>query len=157
MPDAVTGALWLFTLEAILAAAAAVVVAATIAMDVTPHARRRATWVIIATYGVYGIWIAGRPRFVFAIAGYGIALLIVAASHLRGALSRAPHAVGLLKGIALSAVAAAVQQSGWALTAWFNHNDLYHVIQAVAVWFLYRGALHTPNSRIPIPNSRTRV
>ena len=156
MPDAVTGALWLFTLEAILAAAAAVVAATMMALEMTPGARRGATAAVIAGYGAYGIWIAGRPRFVFAIAGYGVALLIVAAFQRRGALSHAPHSVRLVQGVALSAVAAIVQQGGWGPASWFNHNDLYHVIQAVAVWFLYRGARLTPLRASTSANVRRR-
>ena len=48
--------------------------------------------------------------------------------------------VGDSNNVALSLVAAGVQQSGWSIHRNFTHNDLYHVIQAVAVWLLYRAA-----------------
>jgi hypothetical protein len=50
----------------------------------------------------------------------------------------------VLLGVAVSVAAAAIQQSGWAFHRYFNHNDLYHVVQAAGVWLLYRGALRDP-------------
>jgi hypothetical protein len=44
----------------------------------------------------------------------------------------------MLSAIALSIVAALVQQMHWAPAVAFNHNDLYHVIQAVALALFYR-------------------
>ncbi len=32
------------------------------------------------------------------------------------------------------------QRSGMALAEWFNHNDLYHLIQLIALYLFYRGA-----------------
>jgi hypothetical protein len=46
----------------------------------------------------------------------------------------------MLAGVSLSAVAAGIQQSGVAIHRHFNHNDLYHVVQAVAIWLLYLAA-----------------
>ena len=46
----------------------------------------------------------------------------------------------LLAAVGLSAVAAIVQQSNWDLSAHFNHNDIYHVIQAGALFLFYRGS-----------------
>jgi hypothetical protein len=34
-----------------------------------------------------------------------------------------------------------VQMSGFALHRHFNHNDLYHVIQIVALWLLHLGGV----------------
>ena len=48
----------------------------------------------------------------------------------------------MIVGIALSITAAVVQQLRWAPFPWFNHNDLYHVIQAVAFVGFYRAARH---------------
>jgi hypothetical protein len=52
----------------------------------------------------------------------------------------------MLWGVSVSVLAAVVQQSGWSLHQHFNHNDLYHVIQAVGVWLLYRGAIRGETS-----------
>ena len=46
----------------------------------------------------------------------------------------------MLAGIALSVVGAVVQQLGWDVSSYFNHNDLYHVIQAAGLYGFYRAA-----------------
>jgi hypothetical protein len=43
--------------------------------------------------------------------------------------------------VLISIVAAAVQQSRLSLSAHFNYNDLYHVVQMGAMCVFYRGAL----------------
>jgi hypothetical protein len=72
--------------------------------------------------------------FVVVIIDYGLAMLAwaVAAVVLRRAWSG-----WMLTGISLSVGAALVQQLGWAPSRQFNHNDLYHVIQALALIGFY--------------------
>jgi hypothetical protein len=82
----------------------------------------------------YTGWMLFHDQFIYVVIDTGIALLVVAAIHLwrwNGAM---------LGGVALSVIAGLVQASGLRLHEHFNHNDLYHVIQTVAVIFLYRGA-----------------
>jgi hypothetical protein len=43
-------------------------------------------------------------------------------------------------GLVVSAIGAVVQRRGIGLTAWFNHNDVYHVLQGLALILLYRAA-----------------
>lgn len=45
----------------------------------------------------------------------------------------------IVAGVALSLVAGAAQASGFDLHRHFNHNDLYHVIESVAIVAFYRG------------------
>jgi hypothetical protein len=45
-------------------------------------------------------------------------------------------------GVAVSLAGVAVQQSGWGLHQHFNHNDIYHLIQIVGLYYFYRFALH---------------
>ncbi len=52
------------------------------------------------------------------------------------------HAAGmgwLVAGVAVSLVAVLVQVRRVALHRHFNHNDLYHVIQMVALYLFFRG------------------
>ena len=44
-------------------------------------------------------------------------------------------------GILLTLVGVAIQRSGFSLAANFNYNDLYHCIQTVAFYLLFRAAL----------------
>jgi hypothetical protein len=46
----------------------------------------------------------------------------------------------LLLGIAVTAVGAVVQRSGFRSHKDFNHNDAYHVIQIAGLYFLFKGA-----------------
>jgi hypothetical protein len=80
----------------------------------------------------YEAWMLGHDAFVWVIADTGSALALVAALHLRSRW--------MVAGVAVSVLAAAVQASGLDVHRYFNHNDLYHVIQIVAMILLYRGA-----------------
>lgn len=47
----------------------------------------------------------------------------------------------LLAGLAVSVVSFVIQQSGLVLFEHFNHNDLYHCLQIIGLYFFYRAAL----------------
>ena len=79
-------------------------------------------------------WMLFHSEFIYVVLDTGIALIVVAAIHLwkwNGPM---------LAGVVLSVLAGVVQASGFALHEHFNHNDLYHVMQTVAVLLLYQGA-----------------
>lgn len=141
LPPPVTATLWLLTLEALVFAGLAIV-RATLASAPLPAAARRASAIAAtAGYASYAAWVPARPLFASAIAAYGAALLILGGVETRRWWrERAAASSWLLGGVLLSAAAALVQQAGWAPHRHFNHNDLFHVIQAGAVWLLYRGA-----------------
>src|SRR5688572_16899499 len=85
--------------------------------------------------------------FLWVIIDYGIALLIVAVVQLT---RRGPSTPWVIGSIAVSVIGALVQMSGLRLHEHFNHNDLYHVIQFVALWLLYRaGKLTNPSTARP--------
>ena len=137
----VTAPLWIVTIEGLLVAAFAVIRAALLISPLSPAAQRIATFASGVVFVVYGVWVIGNPRFVFAIVGYGAALVLLVAFRLSGRRRLSRGARWMLAGVGVSVLAAVVQQSGWSLHQHFNHNDLYHVIQALGVWLLYRGAL----------------
>lgn len=95
---------------------------------------------------VFMSWMIAHNDFVFVIADYGATLLLVGIAQF---VYREPGRRWVLASIALSVVAAGVQQSGLDLHRHFNHNDLYHVIQLVALWLLYRGGLLMNRSTTP--------
>jgi Family of unknown function (DUF6962) len=96
--------------------------------------------VALLKFLVYATWMITHDGFEFVIADYGLTLLIVAiVQSVAWFRSRAPSAPWIVGSVAVSVVAAIAQQSG-DLHPQFNHNDLYHVIQMVALWLLYRGA-----------------
>lgn len=70
------------------------------------------------------------PVFVVAIVDYGLAL---AAWLLAALITHRAWRGRMLAGISLAVSAALIQQSGWPRLRYFNHNDLYHLIQALAL------------------------
>jgi hypothetical protein len=50
-----------------------------------------------------------------------------------------PYAIWIIAGILISFAAAGIQLSGFTLHKNFNHNDLYHVVQMIGMYLLYRG------------------
>ena len=94
----------------------------------------------LAKLVVYCAWMLGQDAFIYVVIDTGIAFLVVAALHLwkwNGPI---------LAGVAVSIAGAMVQASGFRLHEHFNHNDLYHVIQMVALVLLYRGAKRLQSS-----------
>lgn len=88
---------------------------------------------------VYISWMITHNDFVYVIVDYGLTLLIV------GIVVRTRWVLG---SIVLSVLGALVQQSTLALPP-LNHNDIYHVIQLIALWLLYRGGRLMNRSTAP--------
>ena len=137
LSSAWSDALWSTTLVVLCLTSAAMAMA--LVHDIAPAAhRRRWQWLVWAKFAGFAVLALAQPVFLVAIVDYGAVMLALAAAALfvrRG--WRAP----MLAAVALSALAAAVQQLGWGFSAGFNHNDLYHVIQGGAVFLFYRAGL----------------
>src|SRR5688500_3692429 len=101
---------------------------------------------------VYMSWMTAHSEFLWVIIDYGIALLIVAVVQLT---RRGPSTPWVIASIAVSVIGALVQMSRLTLHEHFNHNDLYHVIQLIALWLLYRGGkLMNPSTARPMTRPR---
>ena len=83
--------------------------------------------------------------YAYAIADYAIALLVLLAL----SLSHRDRRVipWFVAGVLLSIAAAVIQQSTIQFASWFNHNDIYHVIQLGAFYTFYRGGLVSKDRR----------
>ncbi|WP_367875168.1 hypothetical protein [Luteolibacter sp. Populi] len=79
--------------------------------------------------------VLAKPEFVIAMADYGSAMLAWAIAALACKRQWSP---AMLAGVGLSLLAGAVQQMQWGLHRHFNHNDLFHVVQAFALFAFYR-------------------
>ena len=95
---------------------------------------------------VYASWMITHDDFTWVIADYGLTMLIVAI---------VVRNRWVIASIVVSVIGALVQQSRFALHEHFNHNDLYHVIQLLALWLLYRGGKLMNPSTAPPTNRPT--
>jgi hypothetical protein len=88
--------------------------------------------------GLFAFGALVEPRFILAVLDYvpALALLTWAAARMPSKELRNAW----LWGIGLSVVAALVQVLKIAPSEHFNHNDLYHVIQAAGLFAFYRAA-----------------
>ncbi len=134
--------LWPVTLLAIgLAALAAWGIGARIQFSGTV-----ARWFSIAAaaeFAVYGVLVLFvTQEFRIAILNYlPAAFFLLGAFFLAYRRTRARSVLVGLLGLALTFVASAVQQSGLGLhPIYFNHNALYHLIQAAALFMIFQGA-----------------
>lgn len=135
-PPPVDGVWWRLVL--LLICMMGLTMAVSLIHEVAPDGRK---WIRVAalkcllSIGTVMAW----PDFRVAMADYGLAMLawVPAALVLRRGWSG-----WMLGAVALSAVAGWVQQSGWSLAAGFNHNDAFHVIQALALAGFYQAGCH---------------
>ncbi|MBE9181711.1 hypothetical protein IQ268_24400 [Oculatella sp. LEGE 06141] len=106
-----------------------------------PHRWHR--WMLpivgLKSFGYLGLATV-RSNFAYVVADYLSALVIVLLLQLRAARRhRAPGAPWILAGVLVSGVAVAVLRSRLALPFMIRSVDLYHVVQMVALYLLYRG------------------
>ena len=123
-----------------IGAAACLLLSAVLTAAVHGPARR---WLLVAVWGqlaTYALWMLRHDEFVNVIVEYGSAMLIIGLLYVGlPALSRHRSARWIVAGIVVTIAAAAVQQSGFDLHTYLNHNDLQHLTQMVAVSLLYEG------------------
>jgi hypothetical protein len=132
---------WLVAMESLVLAGYAVVRGTVSGSALSAAAQRRGSLAALVLYAAVAVWVMQDPRFVRAIVAYASALAVLVALQ-SGALRRGDEAARwMLGGVAISVVAAVIQQAKLAPHPRFNHNDLYHVVQALAVWLLYKGAI----------------
>ena len=90
----------------------------------------------------YLAWMTVHDEFVYVILNYVPSMILV---FVLQAIVFAKRRIGsekcIMSGIIVSFIGAGVQQSGFALHQHFNQNDIYHLIQMLGIYLLYRGAL----------------
>ena len=129
-------ALWLPTVMVIGVASAAMLAGS--AFATTRGGLRTGLLILaIAKLALFCAWVWQDDRFIWVVADTGLAFALVALLHALRWRERGSGAI--LAGVALSVIAGLVQASGLDLHRHFNHNDLYHVIQMVAIVAYYRG------------------
>ncbi|HEX8409807.1 MAG TPA: hypothetical protein VF883_13180 [Thermoanaerobaculia bacterium] len=103
---------------------------------------RRLATVAALKLVVYLTWMTTHDGFIYVIADYGLTLLIAGLVH--------PAKKWVWGSIGVSVLGALVQQAKLTIhPKWFDYNDLYHVIQILALWLLYRAAASSNEVRRP--------
>ncbi len=135
-PAATSESLWRLALLALAGTGLCLAQAAAHTAWSGPRLRRAqiVAWTLAAGFGGWALW---RGEFFIAICAYGLALLSVLAAAFTGHRS---HRRWIVAGVAASSAAAWVQQARLAPSPRFNHNDLYHVVQAAAHGCFFLGA-----------------
>lgn len=136
MPVVLARTLWLLALVGIAGCAAALDVGLLREFPPVGAGRVRRILPGLKLAAAVGLLLA-QPVFLVAIVTYGLSLVAWALAAL---LSRRAWTRMMLAAVGLSVIAAVVQQKRWAPAPWFNHNDLYHVLQALALVCFYRAA-----------------
>jgi hypothetical protein len=105
--------------------------------------RRTLLGLCVLKLAVYLPWVALHPEFRYAAYDAIPAGLVVLGFLARWAVQgRTAARLGVLA-MLLSIAGAVAQQTRLGIhPVWFNHNDLYHVVQAGALWLLQRAGLH---------------
>jgi len=133
--------LWRITLIAIGVTAASAWAIGARVLFLAPTARRItiAAAAAFAAYCVVTVFITQDFRAALVFYLPAVVFLLVALS-VAFARARELGTLVAIAGLGLMFIAAAVQQARIALhPTYFNHNALYHLIQAVALWLLFLG------------------
>jgi hypothetical protein len=134
LPRLVARAWWILTLLLISLTGAAM--ALSLVEEMLPPGRKSTgRWFVGAKLAIAVVAVFILPRFIVVLVDYGLVLLAWAACAI--AVSR-PWRGLVLAGVGLSVMAGLIQALRWAPAPWFNHNDLYHLVQAGALVAFYR-------------------
>ncbi len=109
-------------------------------VGLTPPVRDWALALSMLKLFVYLAWMVTHDDFLFVVYDYGSTMILILIFQVWAFYKLQSSAAGwIVGGILLSFVGAAIQQSGFSLHQHFNHNDLFHIVQMVAFYLLYRG------------------
>lgn len=108
----------------------------------SPDAARFLGWITVVLLSGYIVVVARDDRYVNVIRFYVPMMVFVFILMLYSHFSRNLPGAGMMStGLAISFAAAGVQRSRFSLHKHLNHNDIYHIIQMGALYFLYRGGM----------------
>ena len=105
-----------------------------------PRVARLLHSVNVAAFVIYAAWMVGHDSFRYVIYHYVPAMLAIALLHAWLFIRhRKPGSRWVIAGVVVTLLGAVIQQSGFSVHRQFNNNDLYHVIQIVGLYLLFRG------------------
>lgn len=98
--------------------------------------------VAVAKFALFAMWVAVNDNFRLVVYDSALTMFVIVVLSTWGAWARhLPSAPWVLAGVLISMLAELFQQGRVSIHPHFNHNDLYHVIQMGAMYFLCRGGL----------------
>jgi uncharacterized protein DUF6962 len=139
MPRRLEHVLWVGTVMSV-GLASACLLAGVIFAAVRPGLLRRFLLALCALkLAAYQAWVALHPDFRYAVYdSLPVGLIVLGFLVQRWRKGRSQAAALGACGLLLSIAGAILQQTKLGIhPVWFNHNDLYHVIQAGALWLLH--------------------
>jgi hypothetical protein len=137
MGEAARAALWLLT-YALVGLGNFFILTGAVVAAVRGGVRTALTLALVLRFAIWFAFISMRPDFryvVYDYAGTLLGLLVFAAWLAR---RRRPGAWWIVAGVLVSLGGALVQRGGHGPHPDFNHNDLFHVIQAVGLYLYFR-------------------
>lgn len=143
LPGWTSAVLWKVTLLAIGCAAYGASMA-TLRVHLAAQLQRPLQVAAALQLALYAAVVLVRDEFLIAVFNYSLAFGFVLAVHAQVWIRSRDSAAGwILLGVLVSFAGAGIQAAGLAPHPHFNHNDLYHVVQMLGTWMLYRGASQT--------------
>lgn len=99
-------------------------------------------WIMVGIMVWYAIGIYRDHHFIRAVKFYipSMFFLLIVMIYSWHSLQN-PGANLLVWGVLVAFLGSGIQISGFSLHKYFNHNDIYHIIQIGSMYLLYRGAL----------------
>lgn len=139
---------WRLTLYGVGAASLFLAIATTELLPIRFRSTLRV--LLFIKFAIY-IWVtSAHPQFFVVIVDYfPVLLFLLATSMVRYFQTKERGDKFLIFGVLLSFLGAAVQVLKIAPSSIFNHNDLYHCIQMVALYFWFVGASDLCNPTSP--------
>jgi hypothetical protein len=133
--------LWKATQRTLGLTALAILVAAVVAF-VDGELQRWLVGLAVAKFVWYATVVRKRDDYAIVVLDYGVSMLaLVALATIGWVRTSSPASPWLIAGVAISGAAAVVQLKKIAPHRRFNHNDLYHAVQVIALYLFYRGGL----------------
>jgi hypothetical protein len=131
--------LWRATLYSVGLASATMLAGALLAS--LPVRCRRAVFAVVGIkFLLFAVFVSMQPKFRTAMYDYALAMLIILIVQVHGWLARRDaSAPWIIAGLMVGVMGSMIQQAGIGLHAQFNHNDLFHLVQIIGFYLLYRG------------------
>jgi len=131
--------LWKTTLYSI-GIASWVILSAIVVACAESRWRRSFLIVAAAKFLLFALWMTGHSEFRYVIYDYVLSMVAILVVQSYTWFSRQSRtSAWIISGILVGFLAAAMQNSRYSIHAYFNHNDLFHVVQMVGFYLLYRG------------------